>query len=196
MQSGVGYGCLSLWPYSLAVSCWRRGFRRPLDEPYPGRVGDGERSSDLAADLRLMWERKRWVGRWIRPLGRTRDPRPRPGHQRCLPRVQYGRAGRQDPRRSGGSARRPEGVERQHLQLSLLAGPKDSLVCLRVRQRGLRLAIQRRAGGQRASPRGRRGTGYTEGFAAKRLVGDGSARRRSSGNELLLRKSLAGFNLR
>jgi hypothetical protein len=31
-------------------------------EPHPGEVGDGEKSSDLAADLRLMWETQRLGG--------------------------------------------------------------------------------------------------------------------------------------
>ena len=35
-------------------------------EPHPGRYGDGEKSSDLPADLKLMWETRR--------LGGTPDP--------------------------------------------------------------------------------------------------------------------------
>ena len=35
-------------------------------EPHPGQVGDGEKSSNLAGDLRLMWE--------TRKLGGTPDP--------------------------------------------------------------------------------------------------------------------------
>jgi hypothetical protein len=35
-------------------------------EPHPGQVGDGEKSSDLTGDLRLMWETQK--------LGGTPDP--------------------------------------------------------------------------------------------------------------------------
>ncbi len=47
------------------VLFWR-GFVVHWIEPHPGQVGDGERSSDLPGDLRLMWETQK--------LGGTPDP--------------------------------------------------------------------------------------------------------------------------
>ena len=43
-----------------------RGFFVHWIEPHPGQVGDGEKSSDLATDIRLMWETQK--------LGGTPDP--------------------------------------------------------------------------------------------------------------------------
>ena len=47
------------------VLLWR-GFVVNWIEPHPGHVGDGDKSSDLAADIRLMWETQK--------LGGTPDP--------------------------------------------------------------------------------------------------------------------------
>jgi len=62
-----------LWRWLLVVAVvltggvllWR-GVIVHWIEPHPGEVGDGERSADVAADIRLMWETQK--------LGGTPDP--------------------------------------------------------------------------------------------------------------------------
>lgn len=52
---------------ALGVGLWLwRAFGVHWIEPHPGQVADGEKSADLAADLRLMWETQK--------LGGTPDP--------------------------------------------------------------------------------------------------------------------------
>jgi hypothetical protein len=51
-----------------------------LIEPHPGQVGEGERSADLASDIKLMWQTRRLGG--ARDL--THGPNPRSSTDRAI----------------------------------------------------------------------------------------------------------------
>jgi hypothetical protein len=64
--------CGGLWLWQAVGVHWI--------EPHPGQVGDGEKSSDLAADLRLMWETRK-LGGMPDP---THGPNPRSSTDRAI----------------------------------------------------------------------------------------------------------------